>query len=75
MGAPQRCRKALGVRIAIDDFGTGLSSLASLRQLPIDGLKIDRELVLDIVEDPRASILIDNVIGISVQTPSQVGAG
>jgi diguanylate cyclase (GGDEF)-like protein/PAS domain S-box-containing protein len=34
--------KDLGVRIAIDDFGVGYSSLAYLRRLPIDILKIDR---------------------------------
>jgi diguanylate cyclase (GGDEF)-like protein len=33
-----------GVRIAIDDFGTGLGSLASLRELPVDLLKIDGSL-------------------------------
>ena len=36
-----RSLRALGVRIALDDFGVGYSSLASLRDLPLDVLKID----------------------------------
>lgn len=35
--------KELGVDIVLDDFGTGFSSLQSLRRLPVDGLKIDKE--------------------------------
>jgi EAL domain-containing protein (putative c-di-GMP-specific phosphodiesterase class I) len=36
---------ALGVRVSVDDFGTGYSSLASLQNLPLSSLKIDRSLV------------------------------
>jgi diguanylate cyclase (GGDEF)-like protein/PAS domain S-box-containing protein len=37
--------RTLGVRIAVDDFGTGFSSLASLADLPIDALKLDRSFI------------------------------
>jgi diguanylate cyclase (GGDEF)-like protein len=37
--------RSLGVRIALDDFGTGWSSMAWLREFPVDALKIPRELI------------------------------
>ena len=37
--------RALGVRVSIDDFGSGHSSLATLGQLPLDALKMDRSFV------------------------------
>lgn len=43
--------RGLGVRVVLDDFGTGFGSLASLRQLPVDGLKLDRTFVAGLGED------------------------
>jgi EAL domain-containing protein (putative c-di-GMP-specific phosphodiesterase class I) len=57
-----RLRK-MGVRIAIDDFGTGYSSLASLKQLPIDCLKIDRLFIKDMLQNPESSVLLGTIIG------------
>ena len=41
--------RALGVAIAVDDYGTGYCSLAYLRDLPADQLKIDRSFVTDLL--------------------------
>jgi diguanylate cyclase (GGDEF)-like protein len=55
----------LGVRLALDDFGTGFSSLAYLRELPVDILKVDRGFVaeLDRAETDRA--LLEAIISMA----------
>ena len=52
----------LGVRVAVDDFGTGYSSLAYLRTLPVDLVKVDRTLTVDLDDDPGAQALAGGVV-------------
>jgi diguanylate cyclase (GGDEF)-like protein/PAS domain S-box-containing protein len=52
----------LGVQIAIDDFGAGYSSLAYLRDLPLDTLKIDREFVRALSDHPDDDRIIRAII-------------
>ncbi|MEQ1557468.1 MAG: EAL domain-containing protein [Methyloglobulus sp.] len=57
--------RSLGVKIAIDDFGSGFSSLASLKQLPLDGLKIDKMFIEDLLTNPHTPLLLGTIIGLA----------
>ena len=56
-----------GVKCAIDDFGIGYSSLAYLKKLSFNTLKIDREFVKDIVSNPGELDLVSSIIDIGRQ--------
>jgi predicted signal transduction protein with EAL and GGDEF domain len=57
--------RAIGVRLAVDDYGTGYSSLAYLRELPVDELKLDRGFVQNLRVDARAAAIVRSTVQLS----------
>ncbi|MCU8057566.1 EAL domain-containing protein [Shewanella sp. SM34] len=52
----------MGVSVAIDDFGTGHSSLAYLKILPVNEVKIDRSFIKDMLTDSQDVMIVDTSI-------------
>ncbi|HEU0282551.1 MAG TPA: EAL domain-containing response regulator [Gallionella sp.] len=61
-------------RLSIDEFGTGYSSVAQLRGLPFDELKIDRSFVRHISTDAKTKAKYDANLAIARQLDLKVGA-
>jgi diguanylate cyclase (GGDEF)-like protein/PAS domain S-box-containing protein len=72
-----------GCVISIDDFGTGHSTLSRLSRLPVDVLKMDRDFVTHIEDDPRTAAVVASVVELGrtlgldvvaegVETPGQL---
>jgi diguanylate cyclase (GGDEF)-like protein len=57
--------RATGVKVWLDDFGTGFSGLSHLRRVPVDGVKIDRSFVADLLRDPDDLALTTAIIAMA----------
>ena len=57
--------RATGVKVWLDDFGTGFSGLSHLRRVPVDGVKIDRSFVTDLLRDPDDLALTTSIIAMA----------
>ncbi|MGZ8303547.1 MAG: putative bifunctional diguanylate cyclase/phosphodiesterase [Telluria sp.] len=57
--------RALGVNLSMDDFGTGHSSLACLKKLPLDQLKIDQSFVCDVTTDKADAGMVKTILDLA----------
>lgn len=67
------CRQ-LGVQVSLDDFGTGYASLAYLRQLQVDTLKVDQSFIRDMLVDTDDFAIVESVLKLAESFGRQVVA-
>ncbi len=71
LGDEEQARRILsslreaGIKIWLDDFGTGFSGLSHLRRVPVDGVKIDRSFIADVLRDPDDLALTTAIIAMA----------
>ncbi|NOY66272.1 MAG: EAL domain-containing protein [Gammaproteobacteria bacterium] len=56
---------SMGVWISIDDYGTGFSSLAYLKHLPVDELKIDKSFVMNMQKDDNDAVIVRSTVDLA----------
>ncbi|EQJ22395.1 signaling protein [Clostridioides difficile] len=57
--------KSLGMNISLDDFGVGNSNFINLKGIPLDIIKIDRSLILDIVTNTKTKFMVKAIVNLS----------
>jgi EAL domain-containing protein (putative c-di-GMP-specific phosphodiesterase class I) len=63
--------RELGAHFTVNDFGTGQATVRAVAQLPVDSLKLHRDIVNDVVDNPVARILARNLVEIARATGKQ----
>lgn len=58
--------REIGIVFSLDDFGTGFSSLAYLKRLPLDEIKIDQSFVKHIIEDNADKVMVMAIAGLGM---------
>jgi diguanylate cyclase (GGDEF)-like protein len=66
--------RATGAHVSIDDYGSGYSSLAYVKQLEVDELKIDRQFVAGVADDITDRIIVQSTIDLAHQLNLRVVA-
>ncbi len=57
--------RTLGCSVAVDDYGTGFASLAYLRNLPVNELKLDQSFLADVTTDERARSIVQSTVDLA----------
>jgi len=57
--------RELGAQIVLDDFGTGFSTLGYLKNLPIDGVKIDMSFVAEVTRDASDVAIVSGIVSMA----------
>jgi diguanylate cyclase (GGDEF)-like protein/PAS domain S-box-containing protein len=65
LAVPLQSLRERGIRVSLDDFGTGYSSLSSLKQLPLDEIKIDGSFVAGLPDLDNAARVVDGLVGMA----------
>lgn len=55
----------MGIVLSIDDFGTGFSSMAQLKKMPVDELKIDKAFVLELASNQDDKVMVKTLVSLA----------
>jgi diguanylate cyclase (GGDEF)-like protein len=55
----------MGIKLSIDDFGTGFSSMAQLKKMPVDEIKIDKAFVLELATNTEDQVMVKTLIAMA----------
>ena len=66
--------KEFGFKVSMDDFGAGYSSLNSLKELPLDIIKLDAQFFRDIEDKKRADLIVCDTIKLAKKLGMQIVA-